>query len=301
MPISCFYNPTHLLQSHHTDLYTQTQLLSLLHLYHVPHNGLDRCLPRYVLRYNCTFSVLTPGIGASIAHIFLSASKEHNLVAIARTKLALDELVAKYGNQVSIVVGDVSDPSVSAKAVEVALAKYGGVDSVVANAGVLDPVDAVAKANVDKWRTLFDINFFSVVDLIKQALPQLKKSHGRFVAVSSGASTKPYYGWGAYGASKAAINHLVELVASENPEVLAISVAPGVVATSMQEDIREKFGANMTPESHQRFTDLHREGKLLPPEVPATVYVNLAVRGWLKELNGHYYRVGEEALGDYEN
>lgn len=243
---------------------------------------------------------LTPGIGASIAHIFLSGSTQHNLVAIARTKLALDELVEKYGDQVAIVVGDVSDPSVSAKAVEVALEKYGSVDSVIANAGVLDPVDAVAKANVDKWKNLFDINFFSVVELIKQALPSLKKSQGRIVAVSSGASTKPYYGWAAYGASKAALNHLIELVVSENPEVLAISVAPGVVATAMQKDIREKFGANMTPESLQRFTDLHAEGKLLPPEVPATVYVNLAVRGWLKELNGHYYRVGEAALGEYD-
>jgi len=230
----------------------------------------------------------------------LSASSQHKLVAIARTKLALDDLVAKYGDQVSIVVGDVSDSAVSAKAVQVALEKYGSVDSLVANAGVLDPVDAVAKANVDKWKTLFDINFFSVVELVRQALPLLKKSNGRVVAVSSGASTKPYYGWAAYGASKAALNHFMELIASENSEVLAISVAPGVVATDMQKDIREKFGSNMTPESLQRFLDLHQEGKLLAPEVPATVYVNLAVRGWSKELNGHYYRVGEEALAEFE-
>lgn len=199
----------------------------------------------------------------------------------------------------AIVVGDVTDAAVSAKAVNVAVEKFGGVDSVVANAGVLDPVDAVAKADTEKWRTLFDINLFSVVELVKQALSHLKKSNGRVVAVSSGASTKPYYGWAAYGASKAALNHYIELVAAENEDVQAISVAPGVVATEMQKDIREKFGVNMTPESLQRFLDLHESGQLLPPEVPAQVYVNLAVRGWPKDLNGHYYRVGEDALKEY--
>lgn len=197
------------------------------------------------------------------------------------------------------MVGDVADSATSAEAIAVALQKYGQINSLVANAGVLDPVDSVAKADVAKWKVLFDINLFAVVELVSQALPHLKKTNGKIIGVSSGALTKPYYGWSAYGASKAALNHFIELVSSENPEISAISVAPGVVATAMQKDIREKFGANMTPESLQRFVDLHEKGQLSPPEVPAQVYVNLAVRGWSKDLNGHYFRVGEEALASY--
>lgn len=220
-------------------------------------------------------------------------------MAVARSRLALDELKAKYGERVAIVVGDVADASVAAEAVSTAVQTFGGIDSVVANAGVLDPVNPVAKANVEKWKMLFDINFFSVVELVKQALPHLKKTHGKVVAVSSGASTKPYYGWGAYGASKAALNHFVQLLAAENSDISAISVAPGVVATEMQKDIREKFGGNMTPESLQRFVDLHEKGELLPPEVPAHVYVNLALRGWPELLNGQYHRVGASSMEEY--
>lgn len=220
-------------------------------------------------------------------------------MAIARSKEPLESLAKEFPHQVVIVVGDVAEPETCSRAVEAAVSTFGSVDSVVANAGVLDPVDPIAKADVSKWKRLFDVNFFSVVGLVAAALPHLEKSHGRVVAVSSGASDKAYNAWGAYGSSKAALNHLVMLVAQENPNVLAISVAPGVVATEMQKDIREKFGANMTPESLQRFIDLHSNDQLLPPDVPASVYANLAVRGWDKHMNGKYFRVGDAALAAY--
>lgn len=223
------------------------------------------------------------------------------MVAIARTPDFLHTLVEKFGaDRVVAVVGDVADTETAQKAVNLAISNFGSVDSIVANAGVLDPVDAIAKADVAKWKALFDVNFFSVVELVQIALPHLKKSHGNFVAVLSGASTKPYYGWAAYGASKAALNHFVQSISAENDDVSAISVAPGVVDTSMQKDIREKFGAHMTPESLERFVDLHKNKGLLPVEVPALLYVNLAVKGWPKEMNGGYFRLGEEALRELE-
>lgn len=220
-------------------------------------------------------------------------------MAVARSKEPLEDLAKKFHGRVAIVVGDVADEEISSRAVDAAVSNFGSIDSVIANAGVLDPVDTVAKAKVSKWKRLFDINFFSVVGLVAAALPYLEKSHGKVVVVSSGASDKAYNAWGAYGSSKAALNHLVMLVAQENPGISAISVAPGVVATEMQKDIREKFGANMTPESLQRFLDLHSNDQLLPPEVPATVYANLAVRGWPQEINGKYFRVGDEVLAAY--
>lgn len=222
-------------------------------------------------------------------------------MAIARSAEALESLKSEYGDRVAVLVLDVAESGTAAKAVKLAVDTFGSVDSLVANAGVLDPVNPVAKADVEKWKTLFDINLFSVVDLVQHALPYLEKSKGKIVAVLSGASTKPYYGWAAYGASKAALNHLIGSIALENPDVSAISIAPGVVATEMQKDIREKFGKNMTPESLQRFVDLHTNDQLLHPDVPATVLVNLAVKGWSEKMDGQYYRVGEEALKEYSS
>lgn len=220
-------------------------------------------------------------------------------MAVARSEKPLQDLKERFGDRVQVLVGDIAESWVAPKAVEIAVEKYGQLDSVVANAGVLDPVDAVAKADVAKWKTLFDINFFSVVELVQAALPELRKTKGKVLAVLSGASTTAYYGWGAYGASKAALNHFISTVAEENPDVQAISIAPGVVATEMQKDIREVFGKNMTPQSLQKFLDLHKNDQLVAPEEPATVFANLATKEWSEGLNGKYLRYSDSSLSAY--
>lgn len=212
----------------------------------------------------------------------------------------MKKLSEEYGSdRVQFVVGDVAKPETSTKVLKLAIEKFGQINSIIANAGVLDPVDQVSKADVDGWRGLFDINFFAVVDLVQKCIPELRKTKGNIIAVLSGASTTAYNGWGAYGASKAALNHFVLSVASEESDISAISVAPGVVDTNMQNDIRNKFGQNMTKDSLKKFVDLHKNNELLPPEVPATCYVNLALNGWDKTINGKYLRINDDAMKPY--
>ena len=232
------------------------------------------------------------GIGEEIT--LQLVSRGYGVVAVARTE-AMREKYA--GNErIAVVLGDIVDPEVSKRAVETAVTKFGHLDAVVANAGVLDPVGPLGATDIADWRRLFDINVFSVVQLIGDALPELRKSGGRVVAVSLGASVGAYDGWSAYGASKAALNHIVSQLAAQEQSVSAIAVAPGVVDTAMQQDIRDKFGSNMKPEALKRFTDLHEQGKLLPVLVPAAVYVGLAINGWDPKLNGMYLRHDDERL-----
>lgn len=75
----------------------------------------------------------------------------------------------------------------------------------------------------------------------KAAIPILHESYGCVVFTSSGASTGAYSTWGAYGASKAAINHFARQLAVEEPKVISIAVRPGVVDTDMQRQIREVY------------------------------------------------------------
>lgn len=233
-----------------------------------------------------------------MAHVLLK-SPENRVVAVARSGDELHKLVKSYRDRVAVVVGDVNDQQTSRKAVEAAVEHYGQLDAVVANAGILQPVALVADADIAAWRKLFDINVFAVVDLLQNAIPHLRQSKAaNVVAVLSGASKLGYYSWGAYGASKAALDHLMMTVAAEEKLLHTISIAPGVVDTEMQGDIRTKFSANMK-DAAQRFHDLHSSGQLLLPEVPATVLANLAVRGWLDELNGGYFRYSDEKLADY--
>ncbi|KAK6198856.1 glucose/ribitol dehydrogenase [Scheffersomyces amazonensis] len=240
------------------------------------------------------------GIGKAIAEILLTTNDQTKLIAVARSGDNLKDLEEKYGSdRVGIVIGDVAEQSTTKAAIDLAIKKFGQINSVIANAGVLDPVGPIEQTDLAKWKRLYDINLFAVVDIIQQSLPELKKTNGNIIAVSSGASLKPYNAWYAYGSSKAALNHLIASVAEEETDIQSISIAPGVVDTAMQQDIRNVFGKKMAPDALSRFTDLHKNNQLLKPETPATVYVNLAIRGWSKEVNGTYLRFDDKSLVSY--
>ncbi|KAL1580686.1 short chain dehydrogenase [Candida albicans] len=240
------------------------------------------------------------GIGKAIAEVLLK-DPNTKVVVVARTEAPLEALANKYGSdRVDFVVGDITDSSTSEKAVKSAISKFGQLNSIIANAGVLEPVGPIESTSVDDWKRLYDINLFAVVELIKHSLPHLKKTNGKVIAVSSGAATKAYSGWYAYGSSKAALNHLILSLASDEKDVQAISIAPGVVDTEMQTDIREKFGKNMTPEGLQRFVDLHENRQLASPEEPGTVYAKLALQEWPEDLNGKFLRYNDEILKAYQ-
>lgn len=94
--------------------------------------------------------------------------------------------------------------------------KYHGIDALILNAGILDPVGKVADSSIplDEWKRHFDVNFFSLITAVRGALPALRKSRhgGRIVFVSSGAAAKGTAAWGPYNASKAAMNSLCRCV-----------------------------------------------------------------------------------------
>ena len=105
---------------------------------------------------------------------------------------------------------------------------------------------------------------------------------------SSGASSNTYSTWGAYGSSKAALNHLAGTLATEEPDITVVSVRPGVVDTDMQVEVRGNH-AVMDGKDAEKFKSLHEEGKLLKPEQPGNVMARLAV-GAEKELSGKFLR-----------
>lgn len=97
----------------------------------------------------------------------------------------------------------------------------------------------------------------------KAALPALRTSAGSILFTSSGVSTGAYKAWGAYGSSKAAINHLAMQLGCEEPNVTSIAVRPGVVDTDMQRELRDVHFAVMAPKDNEKFLGLYHAGKLL--------------------------------------
>ena len=137
--------------------------------------------------------------------------------------------------------------------------------------------------------------FPSHMDQIKPALPALRKTYGRIIFTSSGASVGAYSGWGAYGSSKAALNHLGLTLSVEEPDITSVAIRPGVVDTDMQKEVRGRADV-MDAKDIQKFRTLHETGKTLRPEQPGNVIARLAVSAE-KELSGKFFR--SVTFGDY--
>lgn len=225
---------------------------------------------------------------------------------VARSAEPLQKLKAEYPKQVEVLNGDLADLSLGQKAVDLALKSFGRVDGLVLNHGALGQVENIAVADIEQWKHGFDVNFFSLVAFVsyptespstalvligifqvKAALPALRESKGRIVFTSSGASVSAYKGWGLYGSSKAAMNHLALTLGAEEPEVTSLAIEPGIVDTEMQREIREDRVTTMDAQFHSFFTSAHKSGGLLSPEQPGHVIAK-AVIGAESSLSGKY-------------
>ena len=98
------------------------------------------------------------------------------------------------------------------RAIQSAPTKYGHLDALILNAGIVDPLTRIASADtpLDAWRTHFEVNVYSLVTALNAAVPSLRESPtgGKVIFVSSGAAVGGIAGWGPYNASKAAMNSL---------------------------------------------------------------------------------------------
>ena len=136
---------------------------------------------------------------------------------------------------------DVADAdAVEAFAAEVT-GTLGPIDLWVNNAGVLDPMGPQRSHDPAEVDRALLVNIGGVANGTR-TFTRLARTWGParrvLVNISSGASTSIYEGWSIYGATKAAVDHFTEIVAAEEPDVACFAVAPGVVDTDMQAQIR---------------------------------------------------------------
>lgn len=209
----------------------------------------------------------------------------------ARSESALREVqseVESAGGRAAILPGDISQPDVAERLVAAAALAFGGIDAVINNAGVLDPLDRIESADPDLWQRNLQINLVGPFLLIQAALPHLRRAQqGRVINVSSGAAVRPTAGWSAYCAAKAGVNMLTGVLAIEEPELVALALRPGVVDTAMQATLREKGRGPMPPDLYQHFVAYYEQGQLLPPEAPGRALAALALhapRAWSGEF-----------------
>lgn len=217
------------------------------------------------------------GIGLAVAKYLLRAPQFNNVVVLSRSPEPLKKLKEEYGKQVEFLVGDVADFTLAQKAVDLAIKSFGRLDGLVLNHGTLGQVGKVAEADPQQWKQGFDINFISLVAFVKAGAPALRESKGKIILTSSGAGVSAYKGWGLYGATKAAMNHLALTLGAEEPDLTTVSIRPGMVDTEMQRELREDHITNLEPDVYGKFSTVYKEGKLLKPEQPGHVIAKLVL------------------------
>ncbi|MFJ7298023.1 SDR family NAD(P)-dependent oxidoreductase [Streptomyces collinus] len=176
------------------------------------------------------------GLGRALAEAL--AGRGWDLVLDARGAQALADtagVVSAHGTRVSALPGDVTDAVHRTELVSAAR-RLGGVDLLVHNASALgaEPLVRLEELSLEGLRRALEVNLVAALGLVQEALPLLRASRaGTVVAVSSDAAAEAYETWGGYGASKAALDHLVAVLAVEEPELRVWAVDPGDMATDL--------------------------------------------------------------------
>lgn len=173
---------------------------------------------------------VTRGIGRSLVEHLAAGGWE--VAAVARDEIALRSLAPAWGERVTPYAADVTD---GPRLAEVATAA-GDLDLVVANAGALLGAGPLWASDPDAWWSGVEVNLRGVYLTLRAVLPgMIARGSGRVVVVASGIGTEPSPYDSGYGASKAAVLHLVTTVEAElaGTGVHVFPVSPGMVRTDM--------------------------------------------------------------------
>ncbi|MFA5898716.1 MAG: SDR family NAD(P)-dependent oxidoreductase [Hyphomicrobium sp.] len=178
------------------------------------------------------------GIGRAVA-LGLAKAGAH-VVVVARTigaLEALDDEIRADGGKATLLQLDVGKGDKIDQIGPTLYQRWGKLDILVANAGVLGPLSPLHHVTEDAWNQVINVHLTANWHLIRTLDPLLKRSDdGRAVFVTSGASTGKYAYWGPYAVSKAGLECLVKTYAHEleDSKVCVNLVNPGPVRTAMR-------------------------------------------------------------------
>jgi len=171
--------------------------------------------------------------GLGLALVRALVEREWRLVVDARGAAALERAVADLGGIVGIA-GDVADPEHRRALVESAGDR---IDLLVNNAGVLgpSPQPRLAAYPLAELVRVYEVNVFAPLALVQEALPRLVPD-AAILHITSDAAVEPYAGWGGYGSSKAALEQLTAILATEQPQLRVYGVDPGDMRTQTYQE-----------------------------------------------------------------
>jgi NAD(P)-dependent dehydrogenase (short-subunit alcohol dehydrogenase family) len=179
------------------------------------------------------------GLGRALASLF--AQRGADVVLVARHEGPLHEAVEeirKAGGRAHALVADVGAPDAAARIAGAAAAMVGPLDIVVHNASTLgpSPLAPLSDTRDEDFEDAVSVNLVGPFRLTRALVGSMvQRGRGVVVHISSDASVEAYATWGAYGATKAALDHLTRIWAAEleGTGVRVFAVDPGEMDTVM--------------------------------------------------------------------
>lgn len=180
------------------------------------------------------------GIGAEAARVFAKAGAKVGL--IARSEGEITALAKEIGAESAVALAcDIASSAAVFGAIQRLEAAFGPVDVLINNAGVIEPIAPLAKADPAAWGKAIDINLKGVFHGMRAVMPgMIARKSGTILTVSSGAAHNPLEGWSAYCSGKAGAAMLTSVAHHEcaHSGLRVMGLSPGTVATEMQVKIR---------------------------------------------------------------
>lgn len=200
---------------------------------------------RKLLNRRIVLTGASRGIGRALAQQL--AKKGANLVLVARSQEALQQLESELSGQgadVLAVVADVSSEADRARALELATQRFGGVDILINNAGI-GSWGHFSNSTEDILRQIMEVNFFAPAELIRSAIPLLQKGiQPAIVNVSSMCGRVGVPAWPEYSASKHALCGLTEALRGEMArfDIDVLLIVPGLASSTLSKNLLRNDG-----------------------------------------------------------
>ncbi|KQY09730.1 short-chain dehydrogenase [Mycobacterium sp. Root135] len=172
------------------------------------------------------------GFGLEITREALS--RGDSVVASARNPQAVLDAIPDAEDRLLAVAMDVGDPAQITAAVDAAIARFGHVDALVNNAG-RGLVGSVEETSDEEIRAIFDVNVFGLLAITRAVLPHMRsRGTGLVVNLSSVGGFVAWPGWGAYAATKFAVEALSEAMTHELAPlgIRSVAIEPGPFRTN---------------------------------------------------------------------
>ena len=170
------------------------------------------------------------GIGYGLSQYYMN--KGYHVIGISRR---LPDL--KIGNKHSHIQFDLSDFEGIRRELKDVLLAYDSFEKVILNAGILGKIDDLKHQSLEDIYKIMNINVWANKVLL-DVLFDMNISIQQVIAISSGSAIKASRGWGPYSISKAALNTLINSYSKEYHNTHFCSMAPGLVDTEIQQEIR---------------------------------------------------------------